>query len=64
MSNLEEIITDFKNARIKEGLSSKTITGNKGNDVYRMEQGAKNPRIDTFAKWCDKIGLKIKLVKK
>lgn len=61
---VQEIIDSFKKTRLKEGMSSDTITGNTGNGVYHMEGGKTMPRIDTFVRWCDKLGLKIKLVKK
>jgi len=64
MTKVEKVVITFKKTRLKEGLSSDSITGNKGHGVYRMEGGQTMPRIDTFVRWCDKLGLEIKLVKK
>lgn len=62
--DLKELIAQFKAERLKQGLSSRTITNNDGNGVYHMEKEMSEPKIGTFQRWCDKLGLKIKLVKK
>ena len=64
LAEIQEIVDEFTKERLKQGMSSKTITGNEGKGVYRLEGGSQIPKLTTFKRWCDKLGLKIKLVKK
>lgn len=64
LEEIQEIVEVFTKERLKQGMSSRAITGNEGKGVYRMEGGTSIPKLTTFKRWCDKIGLKIKLVKK
>lgn len=64
MNNVDDIRRQLVSLREQSGKSAKAVQNETGTQLlYAFESGKKVPRLDTFVKWCNSVGIKLTLTK-